>query len=117
MPELTIGLIIALTRNFAKEDAADDLVLVTTPEPTSVADAHAAINRFRRLAAQPRLLAVAEGFEQSCAFSLLRLGVKGLMRFEEAPTQLERAVKEIEPSLYTKSGIMLGLGETEEEVS
>jgi flagellar biosynthesis protein FlhG len=38
--------------------AADDLVLVTTPEPTSVADAHAAINRFRRLAARPRLLAV-----------------------------------------------------------
>ena len=38
--------------------ACDELVLVTTPEPTSVADAHAAINRFRRLAVPPRLLAV-----------------------------------------------------------
>jgi flagellar biosynthesis protein FlhG len=38
--------------------AADEVVLVTTPEPTSVADAHAAINRFRRLAGPPRLLAV-----------------------------------------------------------
>jgi lipoyl synthase len=27
-----------------------------------------------------------------------------------------RAIKEIEPTIYTKSGIMLGLGETEEEV-
>jgi lipoic acid synthetase len=27
-----------------------------------------------------------------------------------------RAIKEIEPSIYTKSGIMLGLGETEDEV-
>jgi len=38
--------------------AADEVVLVTTPEPTSVADAHAAINRLRRLAGPPRLLAV-----------------------------------------------------------
>src|SRR4051794_2649680 len=29
--------------------AADEVVVVTTPEPTSVADAHAAIGRFRRL--------------------------------------------------------------------
>jgi flagellar biosynthesis protein FlhG len=38
--------------------AADEVVLVTTPEPTSVADAHAAINRFRRLPGPPRLQAV-----------------------------------------------------------
>ena len=35
--------------------AADEAVIVTTPEPTSVADAHAAINRFHRSAAPPRL--------------------------------------------------------------
>jgi flagellar biosynthesis protein FlhG len=35
--------------------AADTAVIVTTPEPTSLADAHAAIARFRRLAAPPRL--------------------------------------------------------------
>jgi flagellar biosynthesis protein FlhG len=29
--------------------AADEVVIVTTPEPTSVADAHAAVGRFRRL--------------------------------------------------------------------
>ncbi len=38
--------------------AADQVVLVTTPEPTSVADAHAAIGRFRRLVVPPRLRAV-----------------------------------------------------------
>src|SRR5262245_35130485 len=35
--------------------AADQAVIVSTPEPTSIADAHAAITRFRRLAAPPRL--------------------------------------------------------------
>ena len=34
--------------------AADEAVIVTTPEPTSVADAHAAINRFRRARGPPR---------------------------------------------------------------
>jgi flagellar biosynthesis protein FlhG len=38
--------------------AADEIVIVTTPEPTSVADAHAVINRFRRLPGPPRLRAV-----------------------------------------------------------
>jgi flagellar biosynthesis protein FlhG len=38
--------------------AAEEVVLVTTPEPTSVADAHAAINRLRRLSNPPRMLAV-----------------------------------------------------------
>ena len=38
--------------------AADEVVIVTTPEPTSVADAHAAIGRFRRLAGPRRLRAV-----------------------------------------------------------
>ncbi len=38
--------------------SADEVLIVTTPEPTSVADAHAAINRFRRLAAPPTLRAV-----------------------------------------------------------
>ena len=35
--------------------AADQAVIVSTPEPTSIADAHAAIGRFRRLAVPPRL--------------------------------------------------------------
>jgi flagellar biosynthesis protein FlhG len=38
--------------------AADQLVVVTTPEPTSVADAHAAIQRFRRHAGPPALRTV-----------------------------------------------------------
>ena len=38
--------------------AADQAVIVSTPEPTSIADAHAAIGRFRRLAAPPRLRVV-----------------------------------------------------------
>ena len=35
--------------------AVDQAVIVSTPEPTSIADAHAAIGRFGRLAAPPRL--------------------------------------------------------------
>ncbi len=38
--------------------AADEVVVVTTPEPTSVADAHAAIHRLRRLPSPPTLRAV-----------------------------------------------------------
>jgi flagellar biosynthesis protein FlhG len=38
--------------------AADEVLVVTTPEPTSVADAHAAINRLRRLASPPSLGAI-----------------------------------------------------------
>ncbi|WP_422928323.1 P-loop NTPase [Singulisphaera sp. PoT] len=38
--------------------AAEQVVLVTTPEPTSVADAHAVIGRFRRLSGPSRIRAV-----------------------------------------------------------
>ncbi|HEV3165315.1 MAG TPA: MinD/ParA family protein [Isosphaeraceae bacterium] len=38
--------------------AADQVVVVTTPEPTSLADAHATIQRFRRQAGPPALRAV-----------------------------------------------------------
>ena len=38
--------------------AADEVAVVTTPEPTSVADAHAAIRRLQRLAGSPALGAV-----------------------------------------------------------
>jgi DNA-binding NarL/FixJ family response regulator len=51
----------------------------------------------RILASRPgaRILAVAERFEPTGAFPLLRLGVKGLLRFDEAPPHLGRAVREI----------------------
>ena len=38
--------------------ASDEVLVVTTPEPTSVADAHAAIGRLRRLPTAPLLRAV-----------------------------------------------------------
>src|SRR5262249_59526370 len=38
--------------------AAEEVVIVTTPEPTSVADAHAVVGRFRRLAGPSRLRTV-----------------------------------------------------------
>jgi flagellar biosynthesis protein FlhG len=38
--------------------AAEQVVVVTTPEPTSVADAHAVLGRFRRLSGPSRLRAV-----------------------------------------------------------
>ncbi len=42
-----------------------------------------------------RLVVVAENFDQSAAFPLLRLGAKGLMTFSEATEQLLRAVQEV----------------------
>jgi hypothetical protein len=42
-----------------------------------------------------RVVVVAENFEQSGAFPLLRLGAKGLMTFSEAAEQLLRAVQEV----------------------
>lgn len=42
-----------------------------------------------------RLIVVAEGFDQKSAFGLLRLGVKGLLSFREAPAHLRRAVREV----------------------
>jgi DNA-binding NarL/FixJ family response regulator len=42
-----------------------------------------------------RVIVVAEKFEQGGAFSLLRLGVKGLLTFAEANDQLARAVQEV----------------------
>lgn len=41
------------------------------------------------------VLVVAERFDQKSAFTLLRLGVKGLLSYREAPRLLRRAVKEI----------------------
>jgi flagellar biosynthesis protein FlhG len=38
--------------------AADQVVVVTTPEPTAVADAHAVLQRLKRLASPPRLRAI-----------------------------------------------------------
>jgi len=51
----------------------------------------------RILACRPsaRVLAVAERFDERSAFSLLRLGVKGLLSFDEAPEFLGRAVQEV----------------------
>jgi flagellar biosynthesis protein FlhG len=56
--------------------AADEVVLVTTPEPTSVADAHAAVQRLRRLAGPPRLRALVNqaATDDEAADVLARLG-------------------------------------------
>ena len=42
-----------------------------------------------------RVVVVAEKFDQSAAFPLLRLGAKGLLTFAEAAEQLQRAVEEV----------------------
>jgi flagellar biosynthesis protein FlhG len=56
--------------------ASDQVVIVTTPEPTSVADAHAVIGRFRRLAGPPGLRAVVNQAASAAEASdvLVRLG-------------------------------------------
>jgi flagellar biosynthesis protein FlhG len=57
--------------------AADEVVVVTTPEPTSLADAHAVIGRFKRMAAQPRLRIIVNqaGSEREAAEIVDRLVV------------------------------------------
>jgi flagellar biosynthesis protein FlhG len=84
--------------------ASEQLVVVTTPEPTSVADAHAALGRFRRGMGSPRLRAVvsqaataAEGDEcmaRLCASSRQFLGLVvtplGSVRFDPAVRQAVR---------------------------
>ena len=40
-----------------------------------------------------RLLIIAEGFDESAAFPLLRLGAKGLLRYSEVESQLARALR------------------------
>jgi DNA-binding NarL/FixJ family response regulator len=42
-----------------------------------------------------RVMVVAEKFDQSTAFPLLRLGAKGLLSFSEASEQLARAIQEV----------------------
>ena len=42
-----------------------------------------------------RVIVVAEKFDQSTAFPLLRLGAKGLLTFSEASEQLARAIQEV----------------------
>ena len=54
-----------------------------------------------------RIVVVAEGFEQQAAFSLLRLGVKGLLKFDEASSSLRRAVKEVARGGFWVSRSML----------
>lgn len=69
------------------------LYVVEVQPDTAISEALVA----RLLASRPgaRLLAVAERFDQWSAFSLLRLGVKGLLTFEEAPTFVGKAVQEL----------------------
>jgi flagellar biosynthesis protein FlhG len=88
--------------------ASEQVVLVTTPEPTSVADAHAALNRLRRELEAPRLRAVvtqaasaAEGKDclaRLCQSSRQFLGLVvtplGTVRFDPA---VRRAVRNRKP--------------------
>jgi flagellar biosynthesis protein FlhG len=63
--------------------AADQVVIVSTTEPTSIADAHAAIGRFRRLAVPPRLRVVVNqaGSASDAAEAIERL-VNGSRQFQ-----------------------------------
>ena len=51
----------------------------------------------RFLARRPlaKFVVVAERFDQSAAFTLLRLGVKGLLRYDEAVTHVQKAIQEV----------------------
>lgn len=84
--------------------ASDQLVIVTTPEPTSVADAHAALGRFRRGSESPQLRAVvtqaastaeaSDCLARLCASSRQFLGLVvtplGSVRFDPAVRQAVR---------------------------
>jgi flagellar biosynthesis protein FlhG len=57
--------------------AADQAVIVSTPEPTSIADAHAAISRLGRLAGPPRLRVLVN---QAASASEAALALDNLVR-------------------------------------
>jgi DNA-binding NarL/FixJ family response regulator len=53
----------------------------------------AEIERVASIDDSPRVLVIGEKFEDENVFSLLRMGVKGLVTFGQAPEQLPRAVR------------------------
>jgi flagellar biosynthesis protein FlhG len=89
--------------------AADEVVVVTTPEPTSVADAHATIGRLRRLpgvrlrAAVNQAASAAEGadtLERLCASSRQFLGaVVTPLGYVRADPHVPLAVRARQPFL------------------
>jgi len=49
---------------------------------------------------KPQLIAVAENFDESTAFPLLEMGVKGLLSYSEATAQLPRALEAVAAGGY-----------------
>jgi flagellar biosynthesis protein FlhG len=90
--------------------AADQVVVVTTPEPTSMADAHAALGRFRRMSGGPSLRAIVnqaactadarESLIRLCAssreFHGLAVAPLGFVRYDP---KVKRAVRQRRPFL------------------
>jgi flagellar biosynthesis protein FlhG len=90
--------------------AADQVVVVTTPEPTSMADAHAALGRFRHAAPEPTLRAVVsqvastsearDELSRLCASSREFHGVVvGPLGFVRTDPRVKRAVQRRRPFL------------------
>jgi flagellar biosynthesis protein FlhG len=101
--------------------AAEQVAVVTTPEPTSLADAHATLGRFRRLAGPSRLRAIvnqaasgaeaADVLERLCASSRQFLGtvVTGL-GYVRADAHVPMAVRVRRPFVVAFPGALASRG-------
>ena len=56
---------------------------------------------------QAKVLVLADSFDEATSFTLLRLGVKGMIRYAETDTQLPRAVRSISDGGYWVSRALL----------
>ncbi len=73
--------------------AKASVYVLEAPADSSLTEA--AVAQLLVLRPGARVLVAAERFDQQSAFALLRLGVKGLLKFDEAPANLRRAVREV----------------------
>jgi DNA-binding NarL/FixJ family response regulator len=81
------------SRRLEADLLADPSKLLVPKASIFVIESHA--HRVLGLHPGSRVIVVAEKFEKGGAFSLLRLGIKGLLTFAEASDQLARAIQEV----------------------
>lgn len=84
--------------------AADIFILDAIPGPRST---EALVAHVRERHPEAHLVALAEHFDENQAFPLLRLGVKGLLHYAQAETQLPRAVEAVAGGGYWVSRWLL----------
>jgi DNA-binding NarL/FixJ family response regulator len=95
-----------LVPDLANLEVPEALVYVVDTLPAQQATA-ALVGGIRQKNPEARMVALAEEFEEAATFPLLRLGIKGLVRYADAETQLPRAVESVAGGGYWVSRALL----------